>query len=134
MAAAAAGRGGVELDGEPELGRVELAGGEGEARGHDADHQTGITVETNVAADDAAVATEGALPQAERQNGIYWDLGVVVGGGENAAEQGIDAEHREHAGRGVRGGSADGLGRAREIDALVDPAVESLEGVGVALE
>ena len=69
VAAAAARGGGIDLHREPELGRVELAGRKGEAGRHDADHEAGIAVEADVAAEDAAVAAEGPLPEAEGEHG-----------------------------------------------------------------
>ena len=56
------GAGGIDLDRQPEFGRVQLAGREGKSRRHDADHEAGIAIEANVAADDPAIAAERPLP------------------------------------------------------------------------
>ena len=63
VAAAVGGRG-VQLKGEPEFGWVELAGREGEAGRHDADHRAGFAVQVDVSPDGSGRSAEALAPQA----------------------------------------------------------------------
>ena len=68
VAAAAARSCGIDLDGDPEFGRVEFSWRKGEATGHDADHGAGVAVEADITAEDGSVAAEGPLPEAIRDH------------------------------------------------------------------
>jgi len=100
--------------------------GERKAVGHDADDAPGLAAQLDRLLEHVVTPAETALPHAVRQYDDEVVAGLVLGGREQAAERGPDAEHVEQVGRRVRADQALGLAPARERGS---PAVEHGKGV-----
>lgn len=124
----------IDLQRNPQLGRIEFARGKREARRHYPDHVTGIAVQTDVAADDAGVAAEGPLPQPIGNHSSQGNIRPVIVGRRDTAQNRMHAEHREHAAADVRRGGPHGFGGARQIHSAVDPTLDRGERLRVAFE
>jgi hypothetical protein len=133
MAAAAARTSRIDLERNPELGWVELAGREGESGRHHANHVARAAVEEDIASHSLGVACVGALPEAIGDYRGLGNAGTVVFGGERAAQNRRYAEQGQHPAGDKRSGGAHGLAGAGQVDSLVDPRFHSIPGVRVAL-
>src|SRR6185503_14236382 len=97
----------------PQIGRaVEKAV---EANRHDANDVVRLAVEQDLAPHDRRVAPEAALPEAVAEDDHLVAAGVVLAGGERAAEPRLHAIHLEELGRGLRRDQPLGLADAGEV-------------------
>src|SRR5581483_874026 len=88
MAAAPAGMGGIELQRNPKFGRITIARGKCESGRHYADDGALPAIQTDVAAENAPVATKSRLPQPEGEHGIAGRARPVILGIEDSTDQG----------------------------------------------
>ena len=113
--------GGIDPHRDP---RLRVAIGEGEARGHDAEHAGGGAVELHRAPHDRRVGPEAALPQPVAQDHHVVMARCVLVRSEHAAQRRLDPEHREERPGAVHDVQAFGVVAAGERALRPTPETE----------
>ncbi len=111
---------------------LHAAAGEIKAGWHHADDRPRCAVQTDFLAEDARVGAELRLPQS-----VADDRGVGVirrACIEDAAEQGLDSEHRQHVGRHLQDGKTTRLSSADQVQRVAGERAEVLERRAELLE
>ena len=106
---------------------------EAEILRHHADDRGRRAVHLHDAADHLRVAVEALLPQPIADHGDARSVGTIVGGGNRAAEQRANAEHRKEFGGHSLVVQAHGFAHASQCQRVAEPHCDVVERVIVAL-
>jgi hypothetical protein len=106
----------IELEGNPELGRVPAELRQVELRPDDPDHDMRITTELERLADDRRVAAEPPYPETMAQHGDLRPVRQVLLGGERSSLEHLRAEEAEVVGADLAGAQLLGKRAAGVVD------------------